>query len=401
MVFGTIGISTIIECVLIWQLVAYDRINRFFFYETKIKERFENIEDQYKTHRLNHEFSSSIKDEIIKMYNEEVYHFIQENIPYNEKEIFFTITRRAFNIEHKIGEHKAIVNLQSLNSSNNIHGVIEATNHKLPMQGLYFSVSETISTRKKRIMSRYPVVINRIIYFLDYLYHRVFAKTYPTRFMYKAVQHKNRAISKAELLGRLYAAGFEVIKDIEVNGHYLCISRKIAAPKKLDYDTVGGLIKLKRLGKDGKIIGVYKFRTMHPFSEFIQAYVYKKNDLQKGGKFKDDFRINSVGKILRRMWLDEIPMFINLFKGDIKLVGVRPLSKHYFNLYTKELQDLRLTTKPGLLPPFYADNPETLEKIMESEMRYLKAYKKSPLKTDTIYLFKILFNIIIKRKRSK
>ncbi len=401
LIFGTIGTTTILEMLLIWQILAYNRINRFFFYESKFKKRIEIVEDHQKTQKLNHEFSSSIKDEIIKMYNEKVYQFIRNNISIEERDIFFTITRQAFNIKNKALKHKAIVNLQSLNTLSNIHAIIEATNHQLPMNGLYFSVSETIVTRKKRILSKYPAGINYIVYFFDYLYHRVFAKSYPTRFIYKKLNHKNRAISKAEILGRLYAAGFELVKDIEINGHYLCVSKKVAPPKKIDYETVGSLIKLKRLGKDGKIIGVYKFRTMHPFSEFIQAYVYEHNALQEGGKFKDDFRINHVGKILRRFWLDEFPMFINIFKGDMKLIGVRPLSEHYFNLYHKELQDLRITTKPGLLPPFYADNPETLDEIMESEMRYLKAYKAHPIKTDISYFIKILYNIIIKRKRSK
>ena len=54
----------------------------------------------------------------------------------------------------------------------------------------------------------------------------------------------------------------------------------------------------------------------------------------------------------------------------MKLVGVRPLSEHYFSLYTKELQALRTKTKPGLIPSLsgYAKN---LEEIMASEMKYL------------------------------
>ena len=84
----------------------------------------------------------------------------------------------------------------------------------------------------------------------------------------------------------------------------------------------------------------------------------------------------------------------------MKLVGVRPLSDHYFNLYSKELQDLRIKTKPGLIPPFYVDMPISLEEIIASEIKYLKAYEKSPYKTDFIYFFKSLFNILIKRKRS-
>jgi lipopolysaccharide/colanic/teichoic acid biosynthesis glycosyltransferase len=139
---------------------------------------------------------------------------------------------------------------------------------------------------------------------------------------------------------------------------------------------------------------------MHPFSEYLQAYILKHNNLAEGGKFKNDFRVTTIGKILRKSWIDELPMFYNLLRGDIKLVGVRPLSKHYFSLYTKELQEKRIRFKPGLIPPFYADMPVTLEDIMDSEIKYLEQYEKSPFLTDCRYFWKAMYNIFIKRARS-
>ncbi len=59
---------------------------------------------------------------------------------------------------------------------------------------------------------------------------------------------------------------------------------------------------------------------MHPYSEYLQEYILERNGLDKGGKFKGDFRITGWGKILRRYWLDELLMIINLFKGDLKIV---------------------------------------------------------------------------------
>jgi lipopolysaccharide/colanic/teichoic acid biosynthesis glycosyltransferase len=104
---------------------------------------------------------------------------------------------------------------------------------------------------------------------------------------------------------------------------------------------------------------------------------------------------------MRRCWLDELPMILNLLKGDMKLVGVRPLSKHYFSLYSPELQALRTKVKPGLLPPFYADMPKTLDEIQASELKYLNmCIKRGALITDTIYLWKIFVNIVFKRARS-
>jgi lipopolysaccharide/colanic/teichoic acid biosynthesis glycosyltransferase len=85
----------------------------------------------------------------------------------------------------------------------------------------------------------------------------------------------------------------------------------------------------------------------------------------------------------------------------MKLVGVRPLSKHYFELYNKELQDRRTKYKPGLVPPYYADMPADLESIQSSEMKYLDSYDKHPFLTDAGYFFKSWWNILFHHARSR
>jgi lipopolysaccharide/colanic/teichoic acid biosynthesis glycosyltransferase len=140
---------------------------------------------------------------------------------------------------------------------------------------------------------------------------------------------------------------------------------------------------------------------MHAYSEYIQGYVFEQNKLQHGGKFNNDFRVTTIGKVFRRLWIDEFPMLINLLKGDMKLFGVRPLSQHYFDLYTEELREKRIKYKPGLVPPFYVDLPKTLPEIMESEMRYLQLYEKHPYLTDFRYFRKAMWNILFKHARSR
>ncbi|MFP4367443.1 MAG: sugar transferase [Bacteroidales bacterium] len=140
---------------------------------------------------------------------------------------------------------------------------------------------------------------------------------------------------------------------------------------------------------------------MHPYAEYLQDYIFENNNLDNGGKYKDDFRVTSVGRLMRALWIDELPMLFNLLKGDVKLVGVRPLSSNYFNLYDAELREKRIRFKPGLVPPFYADMPGTLEEIQQSELRYLQASEKSPFLTDLRYLRKAAWNIVIKKARSK
>jgi len=110
--------------------------------------------------------------------------------------------------------------------------------------------------------------------------------------------------------------------------------------------------------------------------------------------------VTSWGKVLRAMWIDELPQLINFFKGELSLVGVRALSEHYFSLYPKDVQELRLKMKPGLMPPFYADMPTTFEEIVESEKRYIQAKMEKPFLTDWKYFWKGVWNIIFNHARS-
>ena len=243
--------------------------------------------------------------------------------------------------------------------------------------------------------------MNYIYYSLDFIVKRILPKLKWTRKLhFFLTRGENAVISRAEALGRLSRAGFR-IKQESFIGNQLCIeARKVDDPLPVNENIYGPLIALPRVGKTGKMIKVYKLRTMHPYSEYIQDYVYKLYDLQDGGKFKHDFRITSWGAICRKIWLDELPMFINFFKGDMKLFGVRPLSKHYFELYREDVRERRIKYKPGLVPPFYADMPTDLEAIQVSELKYLDSYDKNPAYTDFRYFFKSAWNIAFRKARS-
>ncbi len=81
-----------------------------------------------------------------------------------------------------------------------------------------------------------------------------------------------------------------------------------------------------REGKDGRIFKMYKFRTMRPDAEALQNQLRSKNE-QDGPAFKieDDPRVTRVGRFLRKSCIDELPQLINVLKGDMSLVGPRPL----------------------------------------------------------------------------
>ncbi|MDI6869834.1 MAG: sugar transferase [Bacillota bacterium] len=90
------------------------------------------------------------------------------------------------------------------------------------------------------------------------------------------------------------------------------------------------LFKHKRLGAGGKIIEIYKFRTMVVNAEEALQELFRKRpelreEYERDFKLKDDPRVTRLGKFLRKTSLDEFPQFINVLKGELSLVGPRPI----------------------------------------------------------------------------
>lgn len=305
---------------------------------------------------------------------------------------------------HKLDSSVVNIVKQPLHQISHLNTLLNKTNEGMG-DGDYLLCHTRIAVLKRQmIMKSCPWGINYIVFTLHFLWHRVMPKLRLTKRLYFAVtKGKRRTFNRVEILGRLYRAGFEVVNEEHKQGYLYVLARKVKAPLWDDKPSGGLLIKLQRVGKDGKMIGVYKFRTMYSYSEYLQPYIYEHNHLQQGGKFSHDYRVTPWGRWMRKLWIDELPMFINLLKGDIKLVGVRPLSRHYFSLYTKEMQELRTKVKPGLLPPFYYDKetPKTIEEVQASERRYVEAYLQHPILTDIRYFFGTIGNIIFRGKTSK
>ncbi len=346
--------------------------------------------------------SAGIREGIIEECGSEAFDFISEYVDINDSHCLIISTTTRFNVQLQPDKYfKVLVNLKRVNDIQYINKFFESVNRKLPVNGTFIGAVETKFLRKQRILRKFPPGINWMMYSIDFLVKRVFPKFILTKSIYFFLTRgENRVITRAEVLGRLYSCGFEVADEKFIGGLFYFVVRKIKDPAYDMNPTYGPFVKLHRIGKGGKMIKVYKLRTMHPYSEYLQDYVYQKNQLEEGGKFKDDFRISTAGKIFRTFWLDELPMLLNLLRGEIKIVGVRPISQHYFNLYSKELQEKRKKHRPGLVPPFYADMPKTLEEIQNSELRYLEAYEKHPIRTDIRYFFKAFNNIIFKHARS-
>ena len=280
--------------------------------------------------------------------------------------------------------------------------LFEANEH-LSVGGYLVSCCRTSSVKKAVIYSRYPKWIAKPYYLCHYFWHRFCPKMRGLKNIYFAMtKGRNRTFHRVEILGRMYHAGFEVVYESTAHGEFRVIARKVKDPITSGIPSSSPIAKLRRVGKNGKLITVYKFRTMYSYSEYLQEYVYQHRRLDKSGKFYHDYRVNTIGAFLRKTWLDELPMVVNILKGEMKLVGVRPLSQQFFGLYSPDMQELRTKTKPGLLPPLYFEKvqPETLEEIQESERRYIEAYLQHPLRTDWKYFWGIVCNIFFKHKHS-
>jgi lipopolysaccharide/colanic/teichoic acid biosynthesis glycosyltransferase len=289
---------------------------------------------------------------------------------------------------------------QTFNDVRFMNKFLISANKSLDFHGLFILKVDLLEHRQRHIKKTFGR-LGTFALAADFLIHRVFPKvSYTQKWYFKFTQGRNRAISRSEVLGRAYSCGFELVREHQTPVNSFFVFKKIKNPIVAENPTYGPLIRLNRIGQNGKFIKLLKFRTMHPYSEYIQEYIYKQNSLKEGGKFRDDFRVTKLGAFMRKFWLDELPSLINLIRGDIKLVGVRPISAHYFSLYTKELQELRATVKPGLIPPYYADIPKNMDEIVESELKYIYAYHKSGWITDLKYLGKIFYNIVIRRKFS-
>lgn len=293
------------------------------------------------------------------------------------------------------------INLHRLNDFRRINEYLYKVNVNLVQGGVFVCCGETTTQRRNRFFRTLTPFLGIFVYAVDFIIKRVVPKFPIVQGWYFAItKGRDRALSETEMVGRFYFCGFDLIHKDEIRGMMYFILKKIKPPSTDPNPSYGPLIKLKRIGRNGEIIYINKLRTMHPYSEYLQDYVYRASSLQENGKFTNDFRVSSWGKFLRTFWIDELPQLVNFFKGELDLVGVRALSEHYFNLYPPDLQELRCRFKPGLVPPFYADMPRNFDEIIASERNYLLSKQEKPFATDWKYFWKAFWNIMFKHARS-
>lgn len=155
------------------------------------------------------------------------------------------------------------------------------------------------------------------------------------------------------------------------------------------------------LGKEGKPVRVYKLKTMRDEPESENA-VPDPSKLDNLGKIKGDSRITKTGRILRKLWIDELPQLINLAKGEMSLVGIRPRRAIDWMEFPISHKEEALKYKPGLLGVPYAYlETNSFEDLIETERKYLERRRASPNKTQIDYFWRITKNILFNGARGR
>ena len=350
------------------------------------------------------ESMESIHQSVLSVTTEEDYQMLLEKAHLDSRQTKSVCDRNRFTfLQIPDYQYKTLVDMTLLNDAKGINRRFCIVNQKLPDDGIYVCCYRPQEYIKSKMLARYPKGLNWIIYSFYFFRKRVLPRLMLTsRLYYDVTKGRKRMLSKTEVLGRLYYCGFEV-DEIVPMGHieYVFAHRKSQPYPQEQFKVYGPLIKLPRVCKHKEIRYFYKFRTMHPYAEYIQKYVFDaRGGMDIADKSNDDWRITTWGKMMRKYWLDELPMLINWLKGDVKLVGVRPLSKTMFDTYPQWLQDKRTLSRPGLIPPFYIDHPNTFDELFASEDKYLTEYLEHPFRTDCKYFFLTMRSILTRKTHS-
>jgi exopolysaccharide production protein ExoY len=156
---------------------------------------------------------------------------------------------------------------------------------------------------------------------------------------------------------------------------FLAILVKISSPGPIFYGSV-------RVGRSGKLITCWKFRTMHKDAEQILADLLARNaklrkEWHRYYKLKNDVRITKIGRWLRKTSLDELPQFWNVLKGDLSVVGPRPVSIEEAKRYMIDRGSLKIfSIRPGLTGLWQTSgrNNVVYEKRVELEEKYVDSH---------------------------
>ena len=132
--------------------------------------------------------------------------------------------------------------------------------------------------------------------------------------------------------------------------------------------------KQKRIGQNKRRFTIYKFRSMTMDAENKMRQLEHLNELTGPVfKIKDDPRITPIGKFLRKTSIDQLPQLINVLKGDMSLVGPRPMSVRDYEMFSEDWHRRRFSVRPGITCLWQVNGRNLIpfEKWMELDMQYI------------------------------
>ena len=136
------------------------------------------------------------------------------------------------------------------------------------------------------------------------------------------------------------------------------------------------LFRQVRVGKRGRLFTMFKFRSMRITAEAEQQALYANNESADGVifKMKRDPRVTRVGRLIRRLSIDELPQLLNVLRGDMSIVGPRPAVPAEVEHYDLQARK-RLQTKPGLTCLWQISGRSELafSEQIDLDLRYLQA----------------------------
>ena len=154
-----------------------------------------------------------------------------------------------------------------------------------------------------------------------------------------------------------------------------------------------------RIGKNGKYFKLYKYRSMIVGADEILKEYLEKNEearieFEENQKLKNDPRITKLGKFLRKTSLDEFPQFINILKGDMSLVGPRPIVDREVKLFGDKMKTVH-SVRPGLTGYWAANgrSDTTYDQRVEMEAYYAENFS---LLLDIKIIFKTIKSVLKK-----
>ena len=178
-------------------------------------------------------------------------------------------------------------------------------------------------------------------------------------------------------------------------GLIICIPIFIIIGIAIKIDSKGPVFfKHKRIGKHGKKLEIYKFRTMiENAEEAMKNFTEEqKKEFAENFKLENDPRVTRVGKILRKTSLDELPQIINILKGEMSIIGPRPVVRSELEKYGSN-QDKFLSVAPGLTGYWAANGRSDVsyEERMALELYYVN---NRSLILDMKIFFKTIVSVL-------